>query len=238
MTTTLLTPAVKPKTASSAAAGDARIVWPGVGWEGYLALLKVQGEKARPQLVYLDGNVWIMSPSPMHERFNVRLALFVLCVTEELDIPCEPTGETSFKSHVEDEAGVQPDASFYLANHPVMAAKDGKQDIDLRVDPPPDLVIEVVHSHPADHAVEVCRRFRVPEVWVCDENGLTFLILGRDGQYVSAERSLSFPFLTAAEVFDWVSRPGMSSGTQWIKALRAWVREVLLPRYQAQRGSA
>ena len=29
-------------------------------------------------------------------------------------------------------------------------------------------------SHEADDAVEVYRRFRVPEVWICDENQLQF----------------------------------------------------------------
>jgi Uma2 family endonuclease len=134
------------------------------------------------------------------------------------------------------DAGVQPDESFYLANYRPIAAKDGKEDIDLDVDPPPDLVIEVVHTHPATQAVEVLRRLCVPEVWVCTKEGLRFLIRRKNGRYVEAKRSLNFPFLTSDEVFDWAARPGMASMTHWVKELRQWVQEVLVPRVRGQRG--
>ena len=44
----------------------------------------------------------------------------------------------------------------------------GKKKLSLKIDPPPDLAIEVVQSHDADAAIEVYRRFKVPEVWVYD----------------------------------------------------------------------
>jgi len=217
------------------ARGDQRVEFVGIGWEGYLSLLKVPGEKSRPQIIYLNGDAYLVSPSAIHERFGKRLGMFVMTVVEELDIPCEPTGETTFHRH-DMEAGVQPDESFYLANYRPIAAKDGKEDIDLDVDPPPDLVIEVVHTHPATQAVEVLRRLRVPEVWVCTKEGLSFLVRKKNGRYAEAKTSLSFPFLTSDEVFEWVARPGMASMTQWVKALRQWAREVLVPRLRGQGG--
>lgn len=209
--------------------GDQRVVMRGIGWEGYLTMLRLQGERSRPQMVYLDGDLLLMSPSVIHERLNDRLGMFVRAVVEELDIPCEPTKETTFRGPGED-TGVQPDDSFYLANYELIAAKDGKKDIDLRVDPPPDLVIEVVHTHPATAAVEVLRRLGVPEVWVCDAAGLRILVRHADGHYLESETSRAFPFLSAVEIFEWATRPGMASMTQWIKELRLWVREVLIPR--------
>ncbi len=217
------------------AAGDQRVAFVGIGWDGYLALLKVQGEKSRPQITYLAGEAHLMSPSPIHERLGDRLGTFVRFLVVELGIPCEPTRETTFHRK-QDDIGVQPDDSFYLANYRSIAAKDGKEAIDLEVDPPPDLVIEVVHTHPATQAVEVLRRLRVPEIWVCKKDGLRFLVLGADGQYVEASRSLSFPFLGPVEVFEWVARPGMASMTHWIIALRQWVQEVLVPRARGQGG--
>jgi Uma2 family endonuclease len=217
------------------ARGDQRVEFVGIGWEGYLALLKIPGEKSRPQIIYLNGDAYLVSPSSIHERLADRLGTFVRVVVEELDIPCEPTRETTF--HRRDmDAGVQPDDSFYLANYRPIAAKDGKENIDLDVDPPPDLVIEVVHTHPAAQAVEVLRRLGVPEVWVCDKDGLRFLVRKKNGRYVEAEKSQSFPFLTTTEVFDWVARPGMASMTRWIKELRRWVQDVLAPRVRGQGG--
>ncbi len=209
--------------------GDQRVVMRGIGWEGYLTMLRLQGERSRPQMVYLDGNLQLMSPSVIHERLNDRLGMFVRVVVEELDIPCEPTRETTFHRH-EDEAGVQPDDSFYLANSEPIAAKDGKEDIDLRVDPPPDLVIEVVHTHPATDAIEVLRRFGVPEVWVGDSDGLRILVRRANGRYIASKTSKAFPFLTAVEIIEWATRPGMASMTQWVKEVRRWVQEVLIPR--------
>jgi hypothetical protein len=104
----------------------------------------------------------------------------------------------------------------------------------LKVDPPPDLAIEVVVSHDADDAVEVYRRFRVPEVWICDENQRTILVLQSDGHYVPSERSRAFGFLTASESHSWVSRSQDSSDAAWIKELRRWVAEVLAPRQKEQ----
>jgi Uma2 family endonuclease len=212
--------------------GDQHVVFLGIGWEGYEILLKVQGEKGRPQLICLNGDVLLMSPSRIHERITDRLGLFVREIVVELDIPCEPTRETTFR-RPDLEVGVQPDDSFYLANYRAMAAKVGKEDVDLRVDPPPDLVIEVVHTHSAKDAVEVLRRLGVPEVWVGDvEHGLRILVLSNDGQYHESNKSVCFPFLTAAEIFEWAARPGMASMTQWVKQLRQWTREVLVPRVQ------
>jgi Uma2 family endonuclease len=209
--------------------GDQRVVFTGIGWEGYEALLKVQGEKARPQMIYLNGDVLLMSPSPIHERLGDRLGMFVRLVVVELDIPCEPTRETTFR-RPDLEIGVQPDDSFYLANYRVMAAKDGKENIDLLVDPPPDLAIEVVHTHSAKQALEVLRQLGVPEVWVGKSDGLSILVLPNEGQYVKSDTSACFPFLTAAEIFEWAARPGMASMTQWVKELRQWAKEVLVPR--------
>ncbi len=41
--------------------GDQVVQWCGIGWEGYLALLKVQGEKSRPQIIYLNGDAYLLS---------------------------------------------------------------------------------------------------------------------------------------------------------------------------------
>jgi hypothetical protein len=56
------------------------------------------------------------------------------------------------------------------------------------------------------------------------------LALGADGAYAEAPRSAAFPEVAAAEIHAWAVRPGDDSETAWIKALRRWVVEVVLPR--------
>ena len=64
--------------------------------------------------------------------------------------------------------------------------------------PAPDLAIEVVYTHPAPGAGHL-PRLGVPEVWVCDEDGVRILVLQADGRYARVPTSRAFPFLTAAE---------------------------------------
>jgi Uma2 family endonuclease len=112
----------------------------------------------------------------------------------------------------------------------------GKDQIRLRTDPPPDLAIEAVASHDAEEAIEVYRRFCVPEVWICDEAELVILVLQPDGQYARSPTSATFPFLSAAEVYDWMRRPQTVPELEWIEELRRWVRRTLKARVRRRPG--
>jgi Uma2 family endonuclease len=206
--------------------GDQLVVMRRVGWDGYTALLRVRGERGRPKMVYLDGDVYLMSPAFPHEHLASRLGLFVMVVVEELDIPCVPVRHTTFRRRKK-KGGVEGDETFYLANAARIA---GRTNLHLRRDPPPDLAVEAVNTHGAEEAVEVWRRFGVPEVWVCDAEAVHILALQPDGRYAESPAGVAFPFLTAAEVFEWVSRPQTGNETDWVKQVRRWVRDVLAPR--------
>lgn len=209
--------------------GDQVMVLPQVGWDGYEKLLSLPATGSGPRMLYLDGNVILMAPSHIHEIWVDRLGTFVRELVVGLNIPCIPTRETIFR-RASDEAGVQPDDSFYFANRGSIVAKRRQGRIDLQVDPPPDLVIEFVHTHDADDAVEILRRLGVPEVWVGDETRLQFLVRDESGQYQESARSLVFPFLTAAEVFAWVARTDLEELPDWARTLRLWIAEVIAPR--------
>jgi Uma2 family endonuclease len=220
---TMATATIKP---TREADGDQCVALRDVGWKGYSTLLRLRGERYVPRIVYLDGTAWLMSPSFPHERLAERLGQFVTELVVGLDIPFIPAGSMTFRRGSK-RGGVEGDKTYYLANEERVRGKD---EIDLKFDPPPDLAIEAVHSHDADAAVEVYRRFKVPEVWVCDEAELVILVLERNGRYAQSPTSASFPFLRAAEVYDWVSRPTTGNETDWIKSLRPWVLRTLKPR--------
>ncbi len=208
--------------------GDQCVEMWGIGWEGYRALLKIQGKKSRPQIIYLDGDAYLVSPSYNHEWLKKRLGQFVIEVAVGLKIPFMMAGETTLRRRKK-RGGVQPDESFYFANHGPIAAKKGKENIDLRIDPPPDLSIEVVYRHDAA-AVEVLRRLSVPEVWVGDEGGLRILVRQANGRYLESDKGLVFPFLRAAEIYEWASRPETGSEMDWVTTVRRWAQEVLVLR--------
>lgn len=204
----------------------------GIGWPGYKVVLRLRGEQSRPKMIYLDGDLLLMSPALPHERLKMRLGSLVVEVAFGLGIPFLFAGQTTYRRRKKD-AGVEPDDSYYLSNE---ARVRGKKEIDLRVDPPPDLAIEAVHTHGASKALEVLRRLGVPEVWVCDDDGLRILILRVNRRYVRSNTSLAFPFLTASEIFDWAQRPQIATDLEWMIDLRQWVQEVLVPRVRGQDG--
>jgi Uma2 family endonuclease len=205
--------------------GDQCVELHDIDWKGYSRILQLRGERSVPKLIYLDGSLLLVSPSYIHEFLKKRLGAFVMVVVEELDIDHIPSGATTFRRRPK-RGGVEPDESFYLTNLERLA---GKKEIDLRTDPPPDLAVEAVHTHDVRAAIEVYRRLRVPEVWIGDEESLRILVRQPNGHYASSESSAAFPFLKASEIFDWVTRPKRSE-TTWLKELRRWVREVLVPR--------
>jgi len=223
MTTATTTP-----TRTVEAEGDQCVVLRDIGWKGYTSLLKTRGERAVPRMVYLDGSLSLMSPSFTHEYLKERLGVFVTEVVVGLVIPCIHSGSTTFRRRAK-RGGVEGDQTYYLAN---LERIRGQKKISLRIDPPPDLAIEVVASHDADDSVEVYRRLRVPEVWICDQDQLTILVLQPTGRYAPAERSHAFNFLTASAIHSWISRGQDDSNTAWIIDLRRWVAEVLAPRHQ------
>jgi Uma2 family endonuclease len=211
-------------------AGDQCVVLAGVDWKGYSMMLRLRGERGMPRMVYLDGELFLMSPSFSHERLKERLGDLVKAVVDVLDIPCVTAAQTTFRRRKR-RGGVEADHSFYLANEERVR---GKERINLRVDPPPDLAIEAVYSHDADAAIEVHRRLGVPEVWVCDQFDLTILVRQANRRYAESPTSVVLPFLTAAEISDWVHRPQTSSETEWRRDLRRWVSETLPGRRGGQ----
>lgn len=213
-------------------AEDQCVEWHGLDWKGYVTMLRLRGERHIPRMIYLDGSLYLVTTSFPHERLAERLGLFVMVIVEELDIPCVPAGQTTFRKRKE-RGGVEGDKTFYLANE---ARVRGKDKIDLRVDPPPDLAIEAVRTHAATAAVEVYRRLGVPEVWICDDKRFRILVRQANGRYAEAGASAAFPFLSPGEIDEWVRRPQTVPETEWLKEVRRWVRDTLPARFRGQGG--
>ncbi|OJW24612.1 MAG: hypothetical protein BGO49_06090 [Planctomycetales bacterium 71-10] len=210
--------------------GDQLVVFEGVEWGGYNSVLKLRGARGLPKVVYLDGRLTLMSPSYIHERLKKLLGSFIEIALEGLGIRFVAAGSTTLRRRRR-KGGVEGDETYYLKN---LADLRGKTRIDLRVDAPPDLAVEVVVSHDADDAVEVYRRLGVPEVWVSSEERMIFLTLGEDGAYAPAAESRAVPGLTPSEVHSWITRDDFPDDFEWRRVLRRWVDEELAPRREEE----
>src|SRR5262245_38805161 len=110
----------------------------GVSWDRYEELLR-EYEGRHIRLTYSGGDLEIMTVSSGHECSKTLIARLLEALTEELDIPIMGVGNTTFRR--KDLArGLEPDECWYIEHEEQMR---GKAEIDLTIDPPPDLVIEV-----------------------------------------------------------------------------------------------
>ena len=75
--------------------------------------------------------------------------------------------------------GLAPDECYYIANAPQVAGRDH---IDLRTDPPPDLAIEVDVTSSSLNRMGIYAALAVPEVWRLDGPALTFHVPGPGGR--------------------------------------------------------
>src|SRR3954462_13121446 len=150
-----------------------RVILHNTSWETYERLLADNENNSAPRFTYDRGELEIMSPSPEHEKFNRRIAQLVLAVSDELGIEAEDLGSTTFRR--EDLArGFEPDSCFYIQNEERIR---GKGRIDLTVDPPPDLVIEIDITSPSFSKLPIYAQIGVPEVRRYDGERMTILVL-------------------------------------------------------------
>jgi Uma2 family endonuclease len=198
-----------------------RIQFQAVDWNEFEAILEELGDQRACRIAYSDGVLEIRMPLPKHEKAKVLIGDMVKILLEELDIDNEGFGSSTFKR--QDMAkGIEPDECFYIEHAAQMIGKDR---LDLTVDPPPDLAIEVDVT--SKTGLDAYLALGVPELWRFEEGRLRISLL-RDGQYQDAESSPHFPQFPIVEgISEFVDRSKTAGRSQALKAFRQWVRELL-----------
>ena len=195
-----------------------------IGWATYERLLADSENNSTPRFAYDQGELEIMSPSPEHEKFNRRIAQLVLAVAEEFSIEAEDLGSTTFRR--EDlERGFEPDSCFYIQNEEEVR---GKASVDLTVDPPPDLVIEIDITSPSLNKLPIYAQLGVPEVWRYDGERMTILVL-EESDYAPTTQSLVLGLVTESALTSFFEKGKSMKRTIWLKSVREWVRESAKP---------
>jgi Uma2 family endonuclease len=196
-----------------------RVLLSGISWATYESLLE-DTQNHGTRFTYDRGYLEMMSPSREHERLKTLMGRMIETMTEELAIPISSAGSTTLKAQWK-ERGLEADESYYVANEPRVRGRD---EIDLRVDPPPDLAVEVDISRSSLDQLSIYADLGVPEVWLCDGTTLNVYQLQPDGVYAQQSRSPSFPFLPLEQLEAFLARREESDETTWIRSFRAWVK--------------
>lgn len=185
-----------------------------VSWKFYQDLLEqIGGQNIR--VTYDRGDMELMSPLPKHERWKKWIGGMIELLSVELNIPMCRFGSTTFKR--EDlRKGLEPDECYYIANQARVRDRD---EIDLAIDPPPDLVIEVDYLHRAINRESIYSAMGVAEIWKYDLHELQFLVLSPDGEYHQVQTSRAFSFLDRGVIEQVLERFGVEEETG---VLRSW----------------
>jgi Uma2 family endonuclease len=197
-----------------------RVLLEEVSWDEFEAILEELGDRRAARIAYDNGLLEIMTPLPEHESGKVAIGDFIKAILEELDIEFLSLGSTPFKNQAMLQ-GIEPDDCFYIQNE---AAVRGKDCLDLTLDPPPDLALEIdITSRTHPHIYEA---LGVPELWRFEKGQLQINILQSDGKYAVQKRSSIFPNLPIVENLPNYVRQSKTIGrNKTMKAFRKWVRE-------------
>jgi Uma2 family endonuclease len=191
-----------------------------VSWEEYERLLDDLGDSSGNRVTYYDGRLEIVSPSSKHEMYTGVILGIALIIADETACNLESRGSTTFKQKSLAK-GAEPDTCFYVQNASRII---GTQKIDLSVDPPPDIAVEIDLSHGSKTRLSIYERFGVPEVWIYDERRMRIYELTPQG-YVEQAASVTFTFLTCDLLTDLLERSRTLGQNAVLRSFREWLRE-------------
>jgi Uma2 family endonuclease len=189
---------------------EQRVVLRSVSWETYERLLAESGNRSSPRLAYDRGVLEIMSPSAEHEWYKELISDLVKLLARELRIDILSLGSTTFRREQAGQ-GFEPDACFYVTR-----ARDlrGKERIDLSVDPPPDIVVEVAVTRSSLSKFPICAALGVPEIWSYDGRRLGIHRL-ENSEYIEASSSGILPQLRAQDLTAWLELAKSGDSVTW-----------------------
>ncbi|MGK7886673.1 MAG: Uma2 family endonuclease [Crocosphaera sp.] len=163
------------------------VIFRGQKWEDYQRLLNLRQETSIPKLSFNFNNqeIRLMSPLPSHGKRIDLLRNLVKIILDKKDLDWECFDPITLK--IPPLAGVEPDTCFYINNRQAILGKDK---IDLTVEPPPDLAIEVDFTSITD--ISAYEMIKVPELWIYRQGILNIYLL-EENKYQASAKSRLFP---------------------------------------------
>ncbi|MGB9178978.1 MAG: Uma2 family endonuclease [Pyrinomonadaceae bacterium] len=166
-------------------------IYYGVSWDTYVQLLEELGDEGNVRLTFNRGALEIMNPKRLHEQITRLIDMVVTLLAFELGLNVDNCGAMTLRVESAQRGG-EPDSCFYVANE---AAVRGVEEIDLKIHPPPDIVLEVDITSPSLDKFGLYLAARVTEVWRYDGTRMTFFALTEE-KYETISHSRCFSHLT------------------------------------------
>jgi len=197
-----------------------------INWQMFETLLDDLGETRAARLSYSKGMLEIMAPLAIHEDSKKIIGNLIEIILEELNIEFRALGSTTFKNEKMAQ-GIEADECFYIQNEALVRGKDR---IDLTIEPPPDLAIEIdISSRTRFDNYEL---LGVPELWRYNGKTLEINILQED-RYINSETSSQFPTIPVIrEIPRYLEKSKTAGRNTTMRAFRSWIRQTIKNRTQ------
>jgi len=193
---------------------ETRTVLENVRWETFVELSE-QRRGSVPRMTFDEGVLELMSPLRQHENIGRLIGRLVETYTEVHGIEIQSVASTTFKRRDLQKA-FEADESYYLQHAEQIRPKE---EIDLMIDPPPDLVIEIEITSSAIRKLKLFAAMGVPEVWRHDGEKLQMFTLS-ENQYLPIDSSRSLPGLNPAIINAFLSRRFECGETALVREFR------------------
>ncbi|MCY7333618.1 MAG: Uma2 family endonuclease [Pseudanabaena sp. CAN_BIN31] len=216
MTITPIAP--KPEIATVA---NRNAVLTNISWQTYQALLADISDHRATLLTYDRGTLEIKMPLELHEAINRILERIIVALTEELGLDIKSFGSTIFNRQ-DLQIGIEPDSCFYIQNAHLIR----RFQIDLEIDPPPDLVVEVdIHSS-STRRLPIYQKLGVPELWQYSRMGIKIYHLQVDkDKYTEQQYSSTFPMISGEVLEDLLAKSETMGENQLIREFKQWIQQ-------------
>ncbi|XZO01182.1 MAG: Uma2 family endonuclease [Microcoleus sp.] len=213
MTVTLINPSPEKTTQ--------RVVLSNISWQTYQSLLAEAGDNRSSRFSYYQEVLEIIMPSDLHETVNCLLRQFVTTLSDELKLKRKGFGSTTLNR--EDlKQGAEPDSCFYIQNVDRIRGRK----INLSIDPPPDLIIEVDLTSQSTNRFTIYKNLGVPEIWRYFGENVQFFQL-QNGEYAICEYSNTFPIVYSEIINQFLQMAETEDDLTILDAFRLWVRAQL-----------
>jgi len=197
-----------------------RVFLPDISWKTYQQLVENLMGKRAIRLTYDGEDLEIMVVSYKHDSYSFVLGEIVSTIGDWLELDFVGAGSTTFRAEKK-QKGFEGDQSFYFKNGEIVRGKD---EIDLTVDPPPELVVEVDITHGSLSKFPILAAIGVEEIWRFDGNEVIFYRLQNE-DYKQVAESVCLPGVKNEIVTELLFAAEEMKRSEWLKLVHRLIEK-------------
>lgn len=201
--------------------GEQRLSLYNISWDAYEKLLEAFGEHRAARLTYDGGVLEFTVPLEEHENPSDLIGVFIRTLVEESGWNIKSLASTTLKREDLKKAA-EPDKCYYIQNESLVRGRT----INLNLDPPPDLVVEVDITHTDMNKNALYAQLGIPEFWRYDGEVLRIYQL-QSGEYQEVTTSPTFDWLQKEVFYQFLAQCRTQGEANANRQLRSLVQDVL-----------